>query len=608
MNTALAIAGREVRDKVRLFLVAAVLAVLPFLATLLPTSRGWDQRMIVGMFGGTLAVGLGLGLAIALGAATIGRELSDRRLSFYFSKPVSPAAIWFGKAGASLFTALACFAIVGIPALLVSRSAWGATWTLSQSALAGVVAIAAVALFLISHALSTMIRSRSSLIAVDLILLAVMFYGVISLVRPLIAGQAMELTGTLLLVLGALLLVILAVGPVWQLAKGRTDVRRNHVALSRVVWPALLVVFLGAAAYVAWVVHPSPSDMTRASATQTPGGEWMFVGGDAKYRGDYNASMLINTTDGRSLRTAMPWTGPAFSRDGQVLAWLAAASYLPWSDRGLELQLAHLKGEPRVTSVDLRTGNTFVLSDDGSRFAGIYRGTISVHDLQGDRLLASAQGLTDRSVQEMIFVSPDVVRIWQHDPAALTIWELDVTRKRLTKVGQTEEKVPFRGLSANADASRLLLHGSGKVVDGRTGALLYQVPVGASRRGSSMLNDGTVVVTDAKAGRVSVFLPGGAPGAAVALPQPADYVAVGNEIAGGKVVLLLQHAPGKYGAAVVDLKRGVVERSDNVRSWAPGWFAVDPRLTVLAANAPLAVMDGDHLALWDWKTGAKKQM
>ncbi|HEX6158560.1 MAG TPA: hypothetical protein VF111_00240, partial [Thermoanaerobaculia bacterium] len=68
--------------------MALILAVLPFAATLAPAMRGWDKAMIVGFFGGMLGVALGLGLAIALGATTIGRELSDRRLSFYFAKPV----------------------------------------------------------------------------------------------------------------------------------------------------------------------------------------------------------------------------------------------------------------------------------------------------------------------------------------------------------------------------------------------------------------------------------------------------------------------------------------------------------------------------------------
>jgi hypothetical protein len=608
MNATLAIAGRELRDKTRLFLVAAVLAVLPFLAVLLPTSRGWDRGIIIGMFGGTLAIALGLGLAIALGAATIGRELTDRRLSFYFSKPVSPAAIWIGKAAASLFTALACFAIVGVPALLVSRSSWGATWTGSQEELVGVMVVAMLALFLVSHTLSTMIRSRSTLIAVDAVLLVLTVYGVVSLVRPLIAGGGMRLSGILLAVLGIALLLILAIGPVLQLAHGRTDARRSHVALSRVVWPALLVVFLAAAAYVAWVVHPSPSDLgLHAFAVQAPGGQWMMVAGQSDGRGDYQAAMMVNTRDGRVVRMRTPWSGPVFSRDGRVALSFGPPS-LAGRRRDMEGQVTYLDGQPRVEATHLNDPATYILSDDGARVAVVDDGVISVQDLKGDRLLASARGLKDHVQMEMIFLGPNLVRIWQHEPGSLAIWDFDVTHKTLAKIGQINENVPFRGLAANADASRLLLPLSGKVVDGRTGALLYQLPP-ASRRGSAMLSDGSVVVVDRKGNRVQVFGPDGASRATIPLPWPISYGMLACEIEGGKAVLVLDRNQQSTMTLVIDVKRGVIERSDAVHAWAPGWYAADPRTVVLAADAPLAVNGPNgKLALWNTKTGEKKAL
>ena len=609
MNATLAIAGRELRDKTRLFLVAAVLAVLPFLAVLLPTSRGWDRGIIIGMFGGTLAVALGLGLAIALGSATIGRELSDRRLSFYFSKPVSPAAIWIGKAAASLFTALACFAIVGIPALLVSRSAWGATWAISQDEFVGITVVVTLALFLVSHALSTMIRSRSTLIAIDAVLLVLAGYGVVSLVRPVMAGGGIRLSGILLLVLGAALLLILAVSPVLQLAQGRADARRNHLALSRIVWPALLVVFLAAAGYVAWVVHPSPSDLAlHAVAAQGPGGQWMMVTGQSEGRGDYEAAMMVNTADGRMVRMRRPWSGPVFSRDGRVALSFAPSSFPPRSRSNIEGQVAYLDGQPRIEPTQFSDPATYVLSDDGARVALVDDGMISIHDLKGDRLLASSRGLDDRMPVEMTFLGPDRVRVWQHGPASLTIWDFDVTHKALTKIGQVDGKVPFRGITANADASRLLMPTSGKVVDGRTGAPLYQVPA-ATRRGSAMLSDGSVVVIDLKGDRVRVFGPDGAARAEVPLPWPVSYGSVGYEIEGGKAVLVLDRGESLTSTVILDARSGVIERSDDVHAWAPGWYTADPRPVVLAANAPLAVKGRDNkLALWNTKTGEKKTL
>jgi hypothetical protein len=441
-------------------------------------------------------------------------------------------------------------------------------------------------------------------------------YGVFSLVRPLLAGSAMALAMKLLAVLFIALLLILAVGPVRQLSQGRTDVRRNHQALSRFVWPALLVVFLGAAAYVAWVVHPAPSDLTRIGATQAPGGEWVMVGGNAKGRGEYQAAMLINTADGRIVRTPTPWSGVAFSRDGKAAVWASllkpSDGKWPPTDNGwpeLTLQVAHLDGQPRIEPLGLRVSNTFVISNDGARFASIENGTISVHDLAADRLLASVRGLDGRWY-DLIFVRPDLVRIWQHDEKGLTIWELDVTRKVLTRTGQTEEQGTVRSLSANGDGSRLLLHDSGKVIDARTGAVLYEVAARTTRGGSSMLADGTVLVTDVKTSRLQIFHPDGSPGPAIALPGPISFAAAAAEIEGGKAVIVMERERGRgqFMTAIVDVKRGAIERSDDVRTWPAGRMVFSSaRLTVLSASAPIAVINREgKFALWNTKTGEKK--
>jgi ABC-type transport system involved in multi-copper enzyme maturation permease subunit len=605
------IAGRELRDKTRLFLIAAALAVLPFLATLLPTSRGWDKRMIIAIFGGTLSIGLGLGTAIALGVSTIGRELSEKRLSFYFSKPVSPAAIWIGKAVAAIFTALACFAIVGVPALVASRASWAATWSMSQAELIGLAILATVVLFLVSHTLSTMVRSRSALVAIDLMLAVLAAFASIALVRPLIAGSAVELTRNLAIVMGAALLLVLAASPVLQLAHGRADARRNHVALSRVLWPALLIIILMAAGYVAWVVHPSPSDFTNLQSVQGSGGRWIFSQGMVRGRGDYQAAFFYNTLNGRSLPVRATWSGPVFSRDGRVAAWVAPSTFPP-DFQHMDLQVARIDGdEARLLPVELQVAHRFILSEDGARLAKLEGNTISVHQLQPEKLLVSAQGLNPKDVQEVAFIGPDLVRIWQHEPAALTIWELDVTRKTLTRTGQAAGNVTFRGISANADASRLLLHGSGQVVDGRTGATLYQVPVATNRRGAAMLSDGTVIVTDTSAGRLRVYSrEGGAMTADIVLPGTKGYALVASEIAGGKAVVMTEEEPSRRRRTfIVDLKRGLVERSAPVGAIASVWFDLDPRLPIFNPGVPLTVRYGQAgVALWDLKSGTRKSL
>jgi hypothetical protein len=78
----LVIAARELRANTRIFFISAVFAALPFLASLLPSARG-DRAGVIVVFGGFLSIAVGFGLAVAQGISTIGRELSERRMSFY---------------------------------------------------------------------------------------------------------------------------------------------------------------------------------------------------------------------------------------------------------------------------------------------------------------------------------------------------------------------------------------------------------------------------------------------------------------------------------------------------------------------------------------------
>src|SRR6185436_2674201 len=228
MSQTMVIAGRELRERSRIFLMAAAMAVLPFLSALVPAVRNDRAMAIVGV-GGFIALALALGVAIAQGTSTVSGELVARRMSFYFSKPVSPAAIWFGKVIAAWTTSILCFAIVAGPAFLATANQWKRMFGGSRLFL--FVGIAIVVMFLFSHTLSTMVRSRSGLVGVDFILAAVSGIAIFYMIRSLFTGGP-EIAKTLLLIIGAALVVIMFAAPVWQLAQGRSDIRRSHAALS----------------------------------------------------------------------------------------------------------------------------------------------------------------------------------------------------------------------------------------------------------------------------------------------------------------------------------------------------------------------------------------
>src|SRR5258708_36359773 len=100
--SALVIARRELAEKRFVFATAALLSLFPFaFVALVPVTMSGGRSFLVSMSAMT-AVGFTLGLATILGVSTIGRDLSDNRLSFYFAKPITAPATLFGKMPATI--------------------------------------------------------------------------------------------------------------------------------------------------------------------------------------------------------------------------------------------------------------------------------------------------------------------------------------------------------------------------------------------------------------------------------------------------------------------------------------------------------------------------
>ena len=79
-----------------------------------------------------LALIVSLVLAMALGGSVIARDLGERRLGFYFARPISGGAIWAGKLAAAAVLAVGAGVLVLLPASLFSglpdpTGYWGST-------------------------------------------------------------------------------------------------------------------------------------------------------------------------------------------------------------------------------------------------------------------------------------------------------------------------------------------------------------------------------------------------------------------------------------------------------------------------------------------------
>ena len=181
MKGFVAVLEREISERRLLALVAFILGLVPLALPLVP-------GLLPGGFSAEdLRSGLAIGLtalltvilALFLGGTIITGDLAERRLGFYFARPLSGGAIWAGKLGAALALTLATAFLVALPTLAIDGlRPWGllandlpqprpafpnraftATWFfLAWIALVLLAVLAA-------HAASVMIRARSALLA-----------------------------------------------------------------------------------------------------------------------------------------------------------------------------------------------------------------------------------------------------------------------------------------------------------------------------------------------------------------------------------------------------------------------------------------------------------
>lgn len=606
MSTALVIASRELRDRTRVLIVGAALAILPFLVALMPSAES-NRATVISALGGGAAMAYGLCLALMYGVSALGRELSEKRLSFYFSKPIAPVALWLGKTGAALVTVAGVALLVAIPSFLAAREEWLVFWGREDWFVWKLIAVVALFLYFGGHALSTMVRSRSALVALDLVCAVATVMLALMLVRPLLERGAVERVFAVWAVLAGAALLAAAIVPVVQLSRGRTDVRRSHAAYSSVLWPVIGVSLLIAAAYTMWVTSPSLKSIDKIeNLDQSASGQWVFFTGTDSARGDVASSFLLNTATGASERIQpLRWSSVKFSRDGRTLVWVESDELLPrFGAARVHTRTLDGSGADGETSIATGISDAFTVSDDGTRIAILGRGQLRVHELASGKLLAATR-MNQSDVRSLFFVSPATVRIVSAPRLEKTasILELDVTRKALVKTGQfaVGESFGFNALTATPDGAALYVNRAGTIRDGRTGAMRVQLPIAPkTHRASVMLRDGRVVwVHD---GVLELYDPSGARVREVKLPVSGGLIM--GETENGHVLVtgrLGAPAPGVRGRKFVrvDLQRGAVVSVKEDVWGAVRWWGIDPRLPVYTADARFSGMNvEDRLTHW----------
>jgi len=393
MNALLAIAGREFRERWTLPLAAFCFGFV----LLVPILRHGERALPVAAVAAVPAAWV---VAVLMGGSVIARDLADGRLGFFFARPVP----WWSIAGGKLLAAFAltiATAVAGaLPAALfgwdTAAFAAGLLQVVTSGGLAINLAVLPVLIGL-GHAASVVYRSRSRWAALDFALLALALAGGIALVRSLERGGVWPqaaLPGERYVLGALLLLAALTLAPALvQLARGRSDMRRGHRALSLTLWSGLLLPLAVVGGYAAWQaslgVEAFPSRHVTGASSD---GRYVALVATRPAEGGV-AGFLLETGSGRALRLGARRSSPAFAGDARIAAWLEAP-FFDWGG-GDELSYAGLSGGvPKVETLELETRlpresvRQLSLDAAAERVAVVQSHTLSVHELPSGRTLS----------------------------------------------------------------------------------------------------------------------------------------------------------------------------------------------------------------------------
>ena len=286
MKGFLAVARREIFERRFVFFAAAFASLIPIA---MPLVRSWTAGGVVELRSWTaflLAVVFVVALGVGLGASMLAPAMASRRIGFDFARPVSSLALWSGRFGAALLTAIVAAAIIAIPAWLAgARIPWSDILVDGRPPRFGTLLAAGGFLVLVAaaHAVSVILRSRSGLIALDAALaLATGFVVAASLSRlpTFFADEARQRAAWGFALAAGL--GLLAAGYV-SLERGRTDIRAAHRALSATLWTCIAIGLAGVIAWTSWVLSAGPRNLDSGfRVLPAPAGSWLQLRGEAR--------------------------------------------------------------------------------------------------------------------------------------------------------------------------------------------------------------------------------------------------------------------------------------------------------------------------------------
>lgn len=511
MRGMLAVAAREVRERRVILLAAPAFGLLPVILPRLDViARLTRDPGLALHLTGALLVSLPTALALGLGASALGRDVGERRLGFYFSRPLAGIEIWAGKILAVLAMLAISVLLLPLPVLLLGDR--------------GVVVDGLTRLFLgregpprwalplwlafvtsVSAAVSVALRARSGLLVFDIAGAALVSGTIGWAMRTLIMeGAGPGISPSQPPVAMAVVTLILLAATAAQVTLGRSDARRGHAALSSVAWSGLGLGALAFFLYTQWLLGVQPRDLSSAWISTPSLGESYVVTGRST-RGEFMPTFLLDAS-GRSVQRLSGFGTRLWARDGSRLFWLDA--------NDLELRTAWLSGTEagisrtplRLTAERQRYLWLQDVSPDGRRVLAATGDVVLVLDPQSGAELGSAPL---SGWKRGVLTAPDRARllVTKNAPRSddIRIAEVDFAQGRAVDLGRLDLGKPTNAglIAVSPGFDRVLVDYDWTVGGPHPGLTLHAVdgrriatiPVRASRD-FTFLSDGRIAVAD----------------------------------------------------------------------------------------------------------------
>jgi len=508
MKTTMAIIAREVMARRELLLLAVALAIMISFLPFLPNIETYEATDVRTAGSSATALTLGCLLALVLGATVFGSDLSEGRLGFFFARPISGFAIWWGRVLALIGLIWVVEAIVLLPsfygggAYIFSTDydfGWGARFA---------YIVAPLILLLLAHAASIIVRAGTHWLFLDLGgAIVVAIFAWLNL-RPVFEIGAPIATWVVAGGLIAALLISLSIGGAMGVAAGRVDLRRAHGAQSLAMWSTMAICLAAITVCGGWLRNFGPREFNDVDVmTVAPDGGWVEAIGRAKGRLDVKRRYLISTTANRWLPLPARSNGfqddAWYSPDGSAAIWRGGGPAneprtLWWANLGRPDPMA------RPTSLIVAPEAALALSADGTRLAILEEGTVSVYELGEERLVKAIRLPEDLQRVAVVFDGPNTLRLFARfdvdDAQSVLIAEIDTATGELARIGMTPglDEISWFAVDAALEQMVVSTRSEGDLVsersmyDAKSGALVRNLDVAGFPR---FLQDGRLVLT-----------------------------------------------------------------------------------------------------------------